>query len=124
MFNCLRLLSVKGTQWVYGGVEEIGVGFQQRSVTDSKERKEDRIRTIASNFATFRSGETAIHYRCPLISWWWACEYFADERSRGCVGGRWFGLGVGELIIGDSYEPCYPQEGCQTRRAMRSDPRW
>ncbi len=31
--DCLRFLFVKGTQGVCGGVEEIGVGFQQRRVT-------------------------------------------------------------------------------------------
>ncbi len=46
MLDGLWLLFAKGTRWVCGGVEEIGVGFQQRSVTGSKARKEDRIRTI------------------------------------------------------------------------------
>ncbi len=34
------------TQWVCGGVEEIGVGLQQRCVTGSKARKENRICTL------------------------------------------------------------------------------
>ncbi len=34
MFDRLRLLFAKGTQGVCGGVEEIGVGFQQWSVAD------------------------------------------------------------------------------------------
>ncbi len=54
VFDRLRLLFVKGTQWVYGGVEEIGVRFQQRRVTGSKARKDDRIPTIANGFAIFR----------------------------------------------------------------------
>ncbi len=35
-FDCLRLLFANGTQRVYGGAEEIGVGFQQRSVAGSQ----------------------------------------------------------------------------------------
>ncbi len=54
MFDCLRLLFAKGTQWVCGGVEVIGVGFQQMSMTGSKARKEDRIRTIANSLAIFK----------------------------------------------------------------------
>ncbi len=38
--ECRRLLFTKGMQWVCGGIEEIGVGFQQRSVSGSKVRKE------------------------------------------------------------------------------------
>ncbi len=40
MFDRLRLLFAKGTQGVCGGVEEIGVGFQQWSVGGSQARKE------------------------------------------------------------------------------------
>ncbi len=48
MFDCLRLLFTKGTQRVCGGVEEIGVGFQQQNVASSNARKEDRVRTVAN----------------------------------------------------------------------------
>ncbi len=40
MFDRLRLLLAKGTQGVCGGVEEIGVGFQQWCVAGSQARKE------------------------------------------------------------------------------------
>ncbi len=40
MFNRLRLLFAKGPQGICGGVEEIGVGFQQWSVAGSQARKE------------------------------------------------------------------------------------
>ncbi len=38
VFYCLWFLFTKGTQWVCREVDEIGVGFQQRSVTASKAR--------------------------------------------------------------------------------------
>ncbi len=62
MFDCLRLLFTKRAQWVCGGVEEIDVGFQQRSLTGSKVRKEECIRSIANGHAIFGPGETAIRY--------------------------------------------------------------
>ncbi len=40
VFDCPRLLFSKGAQWV----DEIGVGSQQRSVTNSKACKVDRVR--------------------------------------------------------------------------------
>ncbi len=43
MFDRLRLLFAKGTQGVCGGVEEIGVGFQQWCVAGSQARREDRV---------------------------------------------------------------------------------
>ncbi len=43
MFDCLWLPVTKGIQWVCGGVEEIGVGFQQWIGTGSKARGEDRV---------------------------------------------------------------------------------
>ncbi len=43
MFDRLWLLFAKGTQGVCGGVEEIGVGFQQRCVAGSQARQEDRV---------------------------------------------------------------------------------
>ncbi len=46
VFDCLWRLFTMGTQWVCGGVEEIGVDFQQRSVAGSKARKEDRVRSL------------------------------------------------------------------------------
>ncbi len=51
MFDYLRLLFAKGTQGVCGGVESIGVGFQQWSVAGSQARKEDRVRSAASGHA-------------------------------------------------------------------------
>ncbi len=50
------LLFTKGTRWVFGGVEDIGVGFEQRSVPGSKLRKENRARTVAIGLAIFRPG--------------------------------------------------------------------
>ncbi len=64
VFDCLRLLFAKGTQGVCRGVNAIGVGFQQMSVTGSKAREEGRILSIADGFAIFRSGVPAIHFRC------------------------------------------------------------
>ncbi len=64
----------------------MGVRFQQRSVTDSKARKEDRICTLANRFAIGRPGKIAALPRCSRISWWWISECSADESSRGCVG--------------------------------------
>ncbi len=37
-----------------GPVKRIGIGFQQRSVTGSKARKENRILSIFDGFATFK----------------------------------------------------------------------
>ncbi len=48
MFDRLRLLFAKWTQGVCGGVEEIGVGFQQWSVAGSQARKEDRVRSAVA----------------------------------------------------------------------------
>ncbi len=41
---------------VCGGVEEIGVGFQQWSVAGSQARKEDRVRSVASGHAILGPG--------------------------------------------------------------------
>ncbi len=41
VFAWLRIIFTKGIQWVCGGVEQIGVGLQQRGVTSSKARKDD-----------------------------------------------------------------------------------
>ncbi len=60
--------SKKGTQWVYGGVEEIGVSFQQMSVTGSKAGKEDRIRTIANEFAIFKLPYTSTVHELAACS--------------------------------------------------------
>ncbi len=62
VFDCLF---TKGTQWVCGGVEVIDVGCQQWSVTGSKVRMEDRVRTVANGHAIFRPGEPAIHISGP-----------------------------------------------------------
>ncbi len=86
MFDCLRLLFAKGTQGVCGGVEEIGVGFQQWSMASSQARKEDRVHSVASGHAILRPGEPAIHLRYPRVCWWWIYKCFADEGSRGCIG--------------------------------------
>ncbi len=51
MFDCLRPLFAKETQWVCGGVEELSTRFPQRSVTGSKVCKESHIRTIVNRFA-------------------------------------------------------------------------
>ncbi len=59
------------SQRVCGGVEEIGVCFQQRSVVGSKERKEDRVPSVANGHAIFGPGEPAIHLRYPRVCWWW-----------------------------------------------------
>ncbi len=59
MFDRLGLLFAKRTQGVCGGVEEIGVGFQQWSVVGSQARKEDRVRSAASGQAILGPGEPA-----------------------------------------------------------------
>ncbi len=81
VFFCLKLLFTKRTQRVCGGFNEIGVSFQQRSVTASKARKEDRVRSVANDHAIFGSGEPAINLRCPQICWWCICECSTDEGS-------------------------------------------
>ncbi len=48
MFDRLRLLFAKGTQGVCGGVEEIGVGFQQWCVAGSQACQEDRVRLLVA----------------------------------------------------------------------------
>ncbi len=52
MFDYLRLLFAKETQWVCRGVEELGSRFPQRSVTGSEACKESHIRTIVNRFET------------------------------------------------------------------------
>ncbi len=78
MFDRLLLLFAKGTLGVCGGVEEIGVGFQQWSVAGSQASKEDRIRSVASGHAILGPGEPAIGLRCPRICRWWICKRPAD----------------------------------------------
>ncbi len=85
----LRLLFAKGTKGVCGGVEEIGVGFQQWCVAGSRARQEDRVRLVASGRAIFGPGETTIHLRCPRVCWWWICKRPADEGSRVDLHRRW-----------------------------------
>ncbi len=63
VFDCLGLLFAKGTQWVCGGVEEIGV----RSVAGSMGRYEYRVRTVANGHAVFKTREPAINFRCPPL---------------------------------------------------------
>ncbi len=88
MFDGLRLLFAKGTQEIFGGVEEIGVGFQQRSVAGSQAREEDRVRSVGSGHAIHGPREPAIHLRCPRICRWWMCKRPADEGSQGGIGDR------------------------------------
>ncbi len=52
VLDYLRLLFTKETQWVCGGVDELGTRFSQRSVTGSKACKESHIRTFANCFVT------------------------------------------------------------------------
>ncbi len=59
--DCSWFLIAKRVYWVCGGVEDIGVDFQQRSVSG--------IRTAANYCAIFRSGKPAIYLRCLRISW-------------------------------------------------------
>ncbi len=81
MFDYLRLFFTKWTQWVCGGVEKIGVGFQQWSVTDSKARKEDSFCMVANGRAILCPREPTIQLGCPRIFWWWICRCFAVEES-------------------------------------------
>ncbi len=60
VIDCLGLLFAKGTQWVCGGVEKMGVGFQQWSMTGLKVHKDDRIHTIAIGFAILRTYTSAV----------------------------------------------------------------
>ncbi len=123
VFDCLWLVFTKGTQGVCRGVEEIGAGFQQRSVAALKVRKEDRVRSVVGGRAIFGPGEPVIHLRCPRVCWWWVCWCSVDEGSRGCIGigprmvsgvyNDCFGFGVCELVHRDSFVPWYPQEGCR-----------
>ncbi len=85
MFNRLRLLFTKGTQGVCGGVEEIGVGFQQWSVAGSQARNEGRVRWVANGHAILGPGEPPIHPRCPRICRWWIYKRPEDEGSRGGI---------------------------------------
>ncbi len=66
-------------------VNEVGVSFQQWSVTDSQARKEDRVRSLASGRAMLGQGEPAIHLRCPRIRRWWIPKRPANEGSRGGI---------------------------------------
>ncbi len=86
MLDRLRLLFAKGAQGVCGGVEEIGVGFQQWSVA-KEARKEDRVRSVACGHAILGPGEPAIHLHCPWICRWFIYKRPADEGSRGGMGG-------------------------------------
>ncbi len=58
IFDCLRFPYTKGTQRFCGGVEAIGVHFQQQSVTGPTSRKQIRTRTITNRFATYCFHET------------------------------------------------------------------
>ncbi len=70
---------------VCGGVEEIGVGFQQWCVTGSQARKEDRVRPVASGHEILGPNEPAMHFRCRRIYRWWIYKRPADEGSRGGI---------------------------------------
>ncbi len=80
VFDCLR------DTGVCGGVDDIGVGFQQWSVAGSQARKEDRVSSVVSGHAILGPGEPVIHLRCPQICRWWIYKCPADEGSRGCIG--------------------------------------
>ncbi len=86
MFDRLRLLFAKGTHVVCGGVEEVGVSFQQWSVAGSQALKEDRVRSAASGHAILGPGGPAIHLRCLRTCRWWIYKRPADEGSRGGIG--------------------------------------
>ncbi len=64
MFDYLQLLFGKGGEGVCGGVEEIGVGFQQCSVAGSQARKEDCMvtssRANAVLLVRLRAGHTPL----------------------------------------------------------------
>ncbi len=78
VFNCLRLPYAKGTLWFCGGVEEIGVHFQQQSVTGSTPRREIGIRTITNRFAASCCHETGSGARSK-------CLKSSRYRSSSCV---------------------------------------
>ncbi len=61
----------RGHSGFKGGVEEIGVGFQQRSVTSSKARKEDCVRSVANGHPTFGPGGPAIKRRKSRLFHLW-----------------------------------------------------
>ncbi len=86
MFDRRRLLFAKGTQGVCGGVEEIGVGFQQWRVAGSQARKEDRVHSVASGLAILGPGEPVIRLHCPPIYQWWIYKRPAVKRSHGGIG--------------------------------------
>ncbi len=125
MLNRLRLLFAKGTQGVGGGVEEIGVGFQQWCVAGLQARKEDHVRSVARGHAILRPGEPAIHLRCPEICRWWIYNRPADEGSRGGIGNvPWMGLGDGSLET-DVQLPCVANDcQCRLRASTRGGWLW
>ncbi len=98
VIDCLRLLFTKGTHWVCGEAEQIGVSFQGQSVTGWKAPKEDRVRTVTIGHAIYRPGEPALKNWLRRVT----------GGCRGC-----FGFGVCELVARDSFVPWYPQEGCR-----------
>ncbi len=95
MFDRLRLRLAKGTQGVWGGVEEIGIGFQQWCVAGSQARKGDRVRSVASSRTVLGPGEPAILFHWPRICRWWIRKRSADEGSRGGIGD-----GPGRVAVG------------------------
>ncbi len=115
-------------QCACGGVEEIGVGFQQPSVAGLNACKKNRIRMIVNGFALFRPGKPVIDIHCPQICWWWTCECSTGEGPRECVGNGprrvaggccgYFGLGVCELVIRDSFVDWYQQEDFWARSSV------
>ncbi len=71
-----------------------GEGFQQRSVTGSKARKEDRSRSIGNGFAIFRLAKPVIHLRFDVC----------------------------ELVTGNFFVVRYPQKG--PGPSLRSELKW
>ncbi len=57
VFDCRRRPLTKGIQGVCGGVDEIGVGFQQQRVAGSKARQEGSAHSFANGHATFGYGQ-------------------------------------------------------------------
>ncbi len=53
VFYGLFLNFAKRARWICGRTGEMDVRFQERCVTGSKARKDDRVRTVAICFATF-----------------------------------------------------------------------
>ncbi len=105
VFDFLRLPFTKGTPWVCGGVEEIGVGFQQLSVTGSKALIGELLMALqfldqenplyTSSVHEFAGGGSVSVQRMRDLA----------DGTRGVAGGcsDCVGLGVCELVNRDSF---------------------